>query len=236
MRAARKHNLLAIPRGVEVSPVGLKITARPSYEQWSELVKGLQRAHRSILWLIGDALVWGERTFGEEFSQSIAEYSKQTLYNAQWVSGRIEISRRLENLSWSHHQEVAALEPDAQDRFLREAVEHNWGVHELREAIKAFKLIEKPEPKIDWQEPRDPREIPPEYPDENDQDNGDLSAPGRPSIESEFRHLLQLCKALRSAEKNGAHEEAARLRTALDVFLGEHEKRGEGGRNEERRT
>ena len=39
-----------------------------------------------------------------------------------WVAGQIETSRRREVLSWSHHSEVAALEPKEQDHLLDLAV------------------------------------------------------------------------------------------------------------------
>jgi hypothetical protein len=62
----------------------LKITARLSYEQWEDMVGGLQRIHRSILWLIGDALCYGEQRWGEKYSQAIEAtgYAVQTLMNA----------------------------------------------------------------------------------------------------------------------------------------------------------
>ena len=34
---------------------------------------------------------------------------------AGWVAGQIEVSRRLDTLSWSHHKEVAALGPAEQN-------------------------------------------------------------------------------------------------------------------------
>jgi hypothetical protein len=218
----RDRKLLVIPRGVEVSPTGLKITAKLSYREWEKLGVTLQAIHRSILWWAGDWLLWGEKTFSEEFSQAIAEYSKQTLCNAMWVSKQIEPSRRLENLSWSHHQEVASLDKGKQDRFLREAVENKWGVHELRQQIRLFR---SPEPKIDWQKPADPPEVhvnSEEYEEVGEQILSPTSTE-RPSIESDFRHLLDLCRALRSAEKRRDEGDAIRLRTALDVFIAGHD-------------
>lgn len=78
--------MLVVPNGVEVSSTGLRITRKLSYAQWEALGAGLQEVYHSILWVIGDWLVWGEKAFNQEFSQAIAEYSKQTVYNAMWVS------------------------------------------------------------------------------------------------------------------------------------------------------
>ena len=47
--------------------------------------------------------------------------------DAGWVAGKVETSRRREGLSWTHHREVAGLEPKEQDRlnnyYLPEALE-----------------------------------------------------------------------------------------------------------------
>jgi hypothetical protein len=230
MSAKRKQNLLVVPRGVRVSPVGLEITVKLSYEQWTELMQGLQRAHRSILWLLGDALCWGEDAFGEKFSQVVSEYARQTQYNAQWVSRHVEISRRREILPWSHHAEVAMLEPAAQDRFLDAAERNVWGVRELREAVRLSKMIETPKPILDFHDEPERREVPVDYEEPGEQ----IISAERPDIEREFHHLLQLCTALRLAEKGNDDDDAARLRAALDVFISGYDQRekqgGIGGR------
>jgi hypothetical protein len=237
MKSARKQNLVAIPDGVEVTAVGLRIKARLSYSQWSNLVGGLQRVHRSILWLIGDAIVWGEDHFSEEFSQAISEYSRGAQYNAAWVSRKIEISRRRETLSWSHHAEVAMLGRAEQDRFLQEAIDHHWGVHELRAAVRLFR---NPPPKLDFHDVADGPDVVPEEPEFAEmesvrpsygpepheyEETGEqiiVAATERSNIEADFVHLLRLCKALRSAEKEQSEVDAARLRAALDVFIASH--------------
>ena len=69
------------------------------------------------MWWWGDWLRFGERKYGEMYSQAI-DHSKldyQTLANSTYVSGAVEFSRRRENLSWSHHKEIASLEPEDQD-------------------------------------------------------------------------------------------------------------------------
>ncbi len=240
MNQAKKHNsLMVAPPGVQISPVGLQIKAKLSYSQWSELVGGLQRAHRSILWLLGDALCWGEDTFGEEFSQAISEYSRGAQYNATWVSRQIEISRRRENLSWSHHAEVAMLDRDEQDRFLQEAIDHGWGVHELRGAVRLFR---NPPPKLDWHETGDvPPGPQPEfqevselrhsyYTETAEQVRADFTPAPPVDVRAEFRHLFGLVRALRIAERGHDDQTAVRLRTSLDIFISQHERQEQAAR------
>jgi hypothetical protein len=157
-------NYLALPRGVEVSKTGLTITAPLTFAEWESLGAGLQSMHKSILFLLGDWLCWGEQRFSEEFSQAIKAkgHAVQTLLNAQWVSSRIEPSRRRENLSWTHHSEVAALPAADQDTLLQQAIDNEWSTRELREAVREIKpakvverveqaeIIEKKEVRMDF--------------------------------------------------------------------------------------
>jgi len=74
--------------------------------------------------------------------------AEQTLTNFKYVSDHVEISRRRENLTWAHHQEVAALEPTEQKLWLDKAEKGNgdspWKVKELRRAIKDSKPSDYP--------------------------------------------------------------------------------------------
>lgn len=60
-----------------------------------------------------DYLEYGERTYGERFAQTdeATGYSPDMLTSLAWVPRRIPPGRPRAALSWSHHGEVAALEP-----------------------------------------------------------------------------------------------------------------------------
>jgi hypothetical protein len=53
-----------------------------------------------------------------------------------YVASRFEISRRRENLSWSHHAELAAYEPVQQERWLDHAESNRLSVLALRQALR----------------------------------------------------------------------------------------------------
>ena len=57
-----------------------------------------------------------------------------------YVASKIEPGRRREQLSWSHHAELAALEPADQDRWLDQAVSARLSVRSLRQAIRVQRL------------------------------------------------------------------------------------------------
>ena len=55
--------------------------------------------------------------------------------NMVYVATRFEISRRRENLSWSHHAELAALDNEEQERWLNRASDHRLSVQDLRRGL-----------------------------------------------------------------------------------------------------
>lgn len=94
------------------------------YEEWSKALGRLQNADAAMRWWMGDALLFGERKYGEMYAQAVHEtpYENQTLRKSVYVAGRFELFRRRNNLSFKHHQEVASLGDAAQD-FLFDAAE-----------------------------------------------------------------------------------------------------------------
>ena len=49
---------------VSISPVGMQISSELSFEEWSELATSIGQAARSIGFIIGDWLVYGQSLFG----------------------------------------------------------------------------------------------------------------------------------------------------------------------------
>ena len=67
-----------------------------------------------------------------EKAKELFRYEYGTLRQAARVSGSVQLCRRLHNLTWAHHQEVAALEPKDQTRWLAKAEKQEWSSKELR--------------------------------------------------------------------------------------------------------
>ena len=132
---------------------GLTLSPEISYEEWQDIGKKCSLAAHACLWWLGDWWSWGEAKYGDRASQALETgYSYQTLKDAGWVARKIEPSRRRENLSWSIHREVAALDPDIQDSILAKAEEHGMTKKEVREAARAYKIALDP-PKTKERDP-----------------------------------------------------------------------------------
>ena len=98
------------------------------------------------IWL-GDWLMKGEREWGYTYQTMAQRYNRSvgTLYNWRSVCHAVDFSRRRENLTFSHYVEVAGLEAEYQDYWLRIASEDGLSVRHLAKAIE------------DWLNPPDDR-------------------------------------------------------------------------------
>lgn len=130
---------LAVPG--EITPVGLVLPEQLSFPQWEAVIQKLGMVTKACMWWWGDALNFGERKYGEMYAQALdaGDYEYQSLRNAAWVAGRIELSRRRDNLSWGHHAEVAGLPPEQQNVLLAQADAEELSRDELRRAVHRAK-------------------------------------------------------------------------------------------------
>lgn len=108
-----------------------------SFEEWVLSGRQLGAIGRGVGWWIGDWLRFGNARYGEKYAQAskITGYDTQTLMNMVYVASSIEVSRRRDRLSWSHHAEVAATAPEQQDHWLDRAEESRLSVHDLRQLL-----------------------------------------------------------------------------------------------------
>lgn len=111
------------------------------YHAWEHVVRRLQGVESAIMWWLGDALNFGERKYGEKYSQATEEtpFTGGTLRNAAWVCARVPLSLRSDKLGFHHHKEVAPLDPDAQVALLAAAEKGGLTVRELRQAVYTYR-------------------------------------------------------------------------------------------------
>jgi hypothetical protein len=126
---------------LECRDEGLKWRKDPDYETWEKLTTNLIYGSRKMLWLVGDAMQYGEAHFGDKVYQVIdpTHYDVKTVKNAAWVCGVIPPSKRVNTLSFSHHETVAALLEKDREELLEQAAGEHWSVKELREKARQVK-------------------------------------------------------------------------------------------------
>lgn len=107
-----------------LTPTGLVVTGRPSFDEWQDCGKRLQIMEGAVQFWIGDWLNFGEHAYGEKYAQAVNETQAETWQHYAWVSSHVETCTRVQDLSWSHHREVAKLNetPDVQRELLEQAI------------------------------------------------------------------------------------------------------------------
>jgi hypothetical protein len=106
--------------------------------EWAVAGRRIGAVGRCIQWLLGDWIAYGNQKFGERYAvaSKITGYDPQTLMNLVYVASRFEISRRREKLSWSHHETIASLVLEEQERWLDQAEANRWSVADLRMMLR----------------------------------------------------------------------------------------------------
>jgi hypothetical protein len=134
---------LSLGSHVRASSVALTIDDGVEYVTWAEIGERLALLVNGSAWWIGDWINYGFAEYGQKYEEALAAtgLSYAALTNIAYVCDHVDISRRRENLSFSHHAEVAPLDREAQDTWLLRAETERLSVMALRDAIKGQKAL-----------------------------------------------------------------------------------------------
>lgn len=121
----------------------LVLVRQPTFSEWDALGCWLRAAGKSLPWLVGDWMNFGEAIFGEQAAQAYeaAEATGWTLRTLEvyaWVCRMVPPERRRKELSFQHHQIVASLDAQTQTKWLAAAAtdpDGPWSTRELKTAI-----------------------------------------------------------------------------------------------------
>jgi hypothetical protein len=121
----------------ELTTVGWIPSTDLALEDWLRQGARLGAASRHAPWWIGDWVRYGAARYGSKYDLAARTtgYDRHTLMNMVYVASRFETVRRRENLSWSHHAEVASLDEKEQERWLTRATKEKLSVRGLRNAL-----------------------------------------------------------------------------------------------------
>lgn len=129
----------------ELSKTAFVIPDGLAFDEWAEMGHPLIVMAQASMWWIGDWLHYGERNYGETYTQAVEAtgYNIKTLQNAMWVADRFPPEERREELSFSHHRAVASLESSPRGELLQRAVDDRMSEGELIGRVKAIKAAKK---------------------------------------------------------------------------------------------
>jgi hypothetical protein len=142
LAAARPRRPARAARALtELTRVGWTPRADIGLEEWSAFGRRFGEIGRCSQWWLGDWIHYGNAKFGERYSRAakLTGYDVQSLMNMVYVASRFEISRRRENLSWSHHATVASFDVPSQEYWLGRAVVDKLSVADLRVESRSWR-------------------------------------------------------------------------------------------------
>lgn len=130
-----------------IRETGIEFHQELDFEEWESLGYKLARVGKSIGFIIGDWINYGEKLWGEKYQDAInrSGLDYQTLRDFAYVAGRIELSLRNDNLDFNHHRVVAKLPSGDQKEWLKAAEKHGLSVRRLRKSINVGRVVSQDE-------------------------------------------------------------------------------------------
>jgi hypothetical protein len=158
------NDLATITPKVRVTPLGLEILEDLTFEEWASLASHLGSAVRSIEFVIGDWLVYGDRfavqlplpgftekprrAESERYEMALVQTSldRLTLRNFSYVCRNVGKSCRHDFLSFEHHRALATLDEIEQQHWIATAraeidAGRRMSVRRLRRSIEAGRVL-----------------------------------------------------------------------------------------------
>lgn len=110
------------------------------FNDWRRLGELLEQQRDANLWWIADWALAGEERYRRDYGPALEQiYARQSLHDLVYVARHVAPERRRDDLSFSHHREIASLEPDWQTVWLDDAQTHGWSTRELRQRISEWR-------------------------------------------------------------------------------------------------
>lgn len=186
--------------------LALELPESTSFDEWVSIGRRLCLVGQALNWQIGDWWAFGDHRYGER-AQAAAEgifgREFQTLANLASVARRVEPYRRREVVSWTHHAEVAALEPDEADALLDRAAREHLSTRDLRREVQALKVSNDTDGEV--RSPPASKPIPPQT--------------ARADMTAAYEAVIELAEALQLMRKLSKRE--ARLLSIARDFVHE---------------
>jgi N6-adenosine-specific RNA methylase IME4 len=142
---SEENQSIVLPESIVITKTALIIPEDTTYAVWIDIGKKLRLMEGAIQFWVGDWINFGEHKYGDKYREALEQtgYDYGTLRHQAWVANITCVPedtnkdkiQRHENLDYTHHREVASLEPEIANKLLNEAEENDWSVKELRQKI-----------------------------------------------------------------------------------------------------
>jgi hypothetical protein len=126
-----------------ITPTGIQFTEELSFDEWDALGQQIAPIGKSIGFIIGDWINYGESRWGSRYEEALERtgLAYTTLAHYAYVARRVQFCSRKQNLDYTIHATVAKLkDPEEQRHWLDMAEEHKLGKRRLQKSINFGRL------------------------------------------------------------------------------------------------
>jgi hypothetical protein len=197
----------------------LELPVDVTYDDWEHLCWAVGRITDQAKWALADLLLFGEARWGERYAQGAEATGRSVggLRNIASVGSRVARDVRRAELSFGHHEEVAALSREEQIAWLDRAEEDRLTRDELRAHVRATRpernaALRGSEPPTDHQPSRGAVSPPPAV-----EAKAPPLSPLPTPCETAWEDVLAAVAAAKKARADGGDWTAALRRLRVEV-------------------
>ncbi len=131
-----------------ITPTGIEFKEDLNFDEWEALGQQLAPVGKSIGFIIGDWINYGEKRWGDKYEEAMMRtgMAYQTLRIYAHVARRVQLFARTNKLDFVHHAVVAKIkDPEEQQHWLKMAVKHKLGKRRLQKSINFGRLATEKE-------------------------------------------------------------------------------------------
>ena len=90
------------------------------YESMQQSIEAISDIETGVQYWIGDALIFAEKRFGDQYLQFIPEDKAETWRQYKWVCERVNLAMRRQMKSFAHARSIAKLDYADQQKLAKE--------------------------------------------------------------------------------------------------------------------
>jgi hypothetical protein len=131
----------------KVTPVGIEFPEDMAFDEWASTGATLKLMDSAIQFALGDWLAFGERKYGEMYSQAEEDtgLDYSTLTNYKYVAEKVPMEERRQDLDWSYHRATTALSKAERKVVLDLAAKNDWKKAEVEREVRRLRGKKEPE-------------------------------------------------------------------------------------------
>ena len=137
---------------VRITPNGLDFSAELNFEEWESMAPDLVKIAKTVGFLVGDWLNYGESRYGEKYQAAVEAtgLSYDTVKQYCYVAKAIKMCDRSHAVDFSHHLVVAKVkDSDKQRQWLELAEKERLTVARLRKSLNLGRLATDEDMQVD---------------------------------------------------------------------------------------